>query len=294
MSTQTRTDKFIRKAIAVHADRYDYSRVKYKNSKSKVEIVCPEHGSFWQVPSSHLVGSTCRACSYIERGKAQRRGKNEFVDLADAVHHGKYDYSLVDYLTSKKKVEIGCKVIGHGTFWQEPTPHLNGQGCPICADVARSDHFRKTTIEFIRDAMAVHDIQYDYSSSNYEGAFVKVEIVCSQHGSFWQTPDAHVNQKQGCPQCGMARMADSLRHSKEIFSRSAHVTHNNYYDYSLVVYEDNGTKVEIICPKHGPFWASPNDPPPLSWSTPIVSKGGPNNGYQETSSGRNCCKITAG
>ena len=27
------------------------------------------------------------------------------------------------------------------------------------------------------------------------------------------------------------------------------------------------------------------DPPPLSWSTLIVSKGGPNNGYQETSSG---------
>ena len=116
MSAQTKTDKFIRKAIAVHADKYDYSRVKYKNSKSKVEIVCPKHGPFWQVPSSHLVGSNCRACSYIERGKAQRLDKNEFVDLADAVHHGKYDYSLVDYLTSKKKVEIGCNVTGGHAF----------------------------------------------------------------------------------------------------------------------------------------------------------------------------------
>ena len=36
------------------------------------------------------------------------------------------------------------------------------------------------------------------------------------------------------------------------------------------------------------------DPPPLSWSTLIVSKGGPSNGYQETSSGRDCYKITSG
>jgi hypothetical protein len=36
------------------------------------------------------------------------------------------------------------------------------------------------------------------------------------------------------------------------------------------------------------------DPPPLSWSTLIVSKGGPNNGYQETSSGRNRYKIAPG
>ena len=36
------------------------------------------------------------------------------------------------------------------------------------------------------------------------------------------------------------------------------------------------------------------DPPPLSWSTLIVSKGGPNNGHQETSSGRDCYKITPG
>ena len=38
----------------------------------------------------------------------------------------------------------------------------------------------------------------------------------------------------------------------------------------------------------------PADPPPLSWSTLIVSKGGSNNGYQETSSGRDRYKIAPG
>ena len=37
------TQEFIEKAIAVHGDRYDYSRVMYTVSSEKVVIVCPEH-----------------------------------------------------------------------------------------------------------------------------------------------------------------------------------------------------------------------------------------------------------
>lgn len=50
---------FEEKARKVHGDKYDYSKVKYVNLLTKVEIICPEHGSFWQVPKNHLAGRGC-------------------------------------------------------------------------------------------------------------------------------------------------------------------------------------------------------------------------------------------
>lgn len=47
------------------------------------------------------------------------------------VHGDKYDYSLVEYNNSKKKVKIICKY--HGVFTQSPNTHLGGHGCPRCA-----------------------------------------------------------------------------------------------------------------------------------------------------------------
>ena len=48
------TEEFIHKAKAVHGDKYDYSKVKYVNSYTKVCITCPKHGEFWQLPQNPL------------------------------------------------------------------------------------------------------------------------------------------------------------------------------------------------------------------------------------------------
>ena len=60
---------FIEKAQQVHGDKYDYSKVDYVNNRTKVCIICPEHGEFWQIPNSHLNGRGCKACkdSHLER-----------------------------------------------------------------------------------------------------------------------------------------------------------------------------------------------------------------------------------
>ena len=52
-------ENFIERAKNVHGDKYDYSKVEYKNARTKVCIICPIHGEFWQVPSSHLKGIGC-------------------------------------------------------------------------------------------------------------------------------------------------------------------------------------------------------------------------------------------
>lgn len=46
----------------VHGDRYDYSKVDFKSSHSKITIICKEHGEFKQTPSSHKMGRGCYVC----------------------------------------------------------------------------------------------------------------------------------------------------------------------------------------------------------------------------------------
>ena len=60
-------EKFIEKAKQIHGDKYDYSKVEYKNNKTKVCIICPEHGEFWQMPYNHIGNKQdCPECAKIE------------------------------------------------------------------------------------------------------------------------------------------------------------------------------------------------------------------------------------
>ncbi len=232
------TEEFIEEAKAVHGDKYDYSRVNYVGTKTKVEIICPEHGSFWQTPSDHLNGKGCPSCFGNKKYTTE-----EFIEKVKAVHGNKYDYSRVNYVSTKVKVEIICPI--HGSFWQTPTNHLKGNGCPKCIGQ------NKTTEEFIEEAKAVHGDKYDYSRLNYVGTKTKVEIICPEHGSFWQTPNSHL-RGGGCPKCV------GRNKTTEEFIEEAKAVHGDKYDYSKVNYVNATTKVEIICPEHGSFWQTPN------------------------------------
>ena len=56
------TKTFINKANIIHDNLYSYENAIYKNSSTKIEINCPYHGSFLQLPPSHLKGHGCPTC----------------------------------------------------------------------------------------------------------------------------------------------------------------------------------------------------------------------------------------
>ena len=69
-----------------HGDFYDYSQVDYKQTDSKVKIICPIHGEFQQTPINHLKGQGCPKCGF-EKGQFTNRDrankfKKEFIDNA--------------------------------------------------------------------------------------------------------------------------------------------------------------------------------------------------------------------
>ena len=126
------TKSFIEKAKSIHGDKYDYSKVEYVNSHTKVCIICPKHGEFWQLATNHLRGKGCSKCKNESTSKRQVSSKDEFITKARKVHGDKYDYSKVEYINSQTKVCIICPI--HGEFWQSPNPHLRGKGCGLCRE----------------------------------------------------------------------------------------------------------------------------------------------------------------
>ena len=139
---RTTINGFIEKARKVHGDKYDYSKVEYINNKTKVCIICPEHGEFWQRPDKHI--SCDRGCPKC--GGTNRLTTDEFIAQAKKIHGDKYDYSKVNYNSTDTKVCIICPE--HGEFWQTPHGHLQGQGCPYCKKLLLEDEVRNFLIFF--------------------------------------------------------------------------------------------------------------------------------------------------
>lgn len=82
-SLQTRQTKedFVRKAIKVHSNKYDYSKSEYINNRTKICIICPEHGEFTQVPHDHISGCGCPKCRLVGQTKLYDKLKKEFPEL---------------------------------------------------------------------------------------------------------------------------------------------------------------------------------------------------------------------
>ena len=251
---KTTTEEFIERARKVHGDKYDYSKVEYINSRTKVCIICPEHGEFWQEANSHLKGCGCLKCS--KEKKNYYNDMESFIKDSYKLHGNKYDYSKVNFKKKNDKIKIICPI--HGEFITTPHIHLLGCECPKCAGTKKL-----TTEEFIERARKVHGDKYDYSKVEYVNSKTKVCIICPVHGEFWMTPNMYL-YGQECPKCSYSIMGMNRRLTTEEFIERARKVHGDKYDYSKVDYKGLYKSVCIICHKkdkhgkeHGEFWQAP-------------------------------------
>ena len=195
-------EEFVKKAKEVHGDKYDYSKVEYINRNTKVCIICPIHGEFWQTPDNHFKGQKCPLCANIIRGDTFRNNKDDFIKKAKEVHGNEYDYSKVNYINNRTKVCIICPK--HGEFWQIPYSHLKGFGCKLCnGEVYDTNSFTTKAKEMYGDA-------YDYSKVEYKHSKEKISITCPKHGEFYVTPNNFL-RGHSCPICKQSKLEDEIR-----------------------------------------------------------------------------------
>lgn len=198
MPKKLTTEEIVSKFKQVHGDKYDYSLVVYKGSKTEVEIICPTHGVFRQTPNNHLKPQDCPLCKH----RGYKYTKEEYINVATLKHNGKYDYSLVDYNNIESEIQIICPT--HGVFSQNAHNHLRGSGCPDCAG-----RKRKTKEAFERDARKIHGDKYNYSLVEYISNKKEVNIICPKHGVFPQKPNKHL-LGEGCPSCKHSKLEEEI------------------------------------------------------------------------------------
>lgn len=171
----------------------------------------------------------------------------EFIINSNKIHKSKYDYSLVDYEKSSKKVKIICKK--HGEFEQRASNHLRGRGCYFCKKSKMYD-----TDKFIELSEKLHNNRYRYTKTIYKGSHKDVVITCEKHGDFKQSPTNHLRGK-GCGECA----TEDSRLMLNDFIIIANKKHNFKYDYRLVDYKNIRTKIIIVCNIHGDFKQVPKN-----------------------------------
>lgn len=195
MANRSNAETFIAKAKLKHGKKFDYSKVKYENSREKVKIICSNHGVFVQSPENHVQGQGCPKCC----SNAPMTTK-DFIKKSISVHGDTYSYRKTVYVSAMKKVEIVCSK--HGSFFQKPSDHLSKCGCPKCKGDSISlsrKATRLTTEQFKLDARKIHGNAYSYDKVDCTKS-VQVEIVCPRHGTFSQNMYFHL-RGSGCTGC---------------------------------------------------------------------------------------------
>ncbi len=254
-------DEWMKKIRSVHGHRYNYSKAKITVGREKIKIICPKHGPFLQGLEAHAMGTGCPKCGDERSAEKQRLTQDEWLERAMDVHGDRYDYSNSEYKGWDHKVEIICPI--HDSFFQRGGSHIQGKGCAECGPARVSKAKRWTTERWIEKARDVHGEKYDYSFVHYDGSWEPVEIICPDHGVFFQKAAVHSTMGRGCPKCGRIKQAASQTYTQEDFLRLARERHGDRYDYSLAKYKPRiggeQEPITIVCVVHGKFQQKAHD-----------------------------------
>ena len=168
---------------------------------------------------------------------------DDIIKRFNIYHNNYYTYNITKYKSTTDTIVILCPK--HGEFKQTIANHFK-HGCYECAKIKLANIKRGNIETYINKCNIIYNNKYDYSKVIFNKLKDKVEIICTEHGSFFVSLDNHMNKKIGCKKCTIHKSGKFK--PKEIM-----------YDYSKVKYINSKTKIEIICPIHGSFFQTPNN-----------------------------------
>lgn len=250
-------DEFKEIVEPLHNYKYEYVRDSFVNLKTRMKIICPIHGEFYQPPHSHLNGHGCDKCGIIKRSLTQTTTNEEYIDKCTKVHNGFYAYTSTNYTGCYNEVKVICPK--HGSFTIPAYSHLQGHGCKKCGNEKNALSLLKSREEFINNAKRVHpNDNSDYSKVNYIGAKIPVEIICPNGHHYFQTPNKHLSG-HGCKYC--VKIVSSYEIELQDFLKSIDIQ----FEVSNRKILHNSKELDIFVPSHnfaiefnGLYWHSAN------------------------------------
>jgi len=228
-----------------HGDLYDYSKSKVVDSKTPIDIICPEHGVFQKSPSNHAHKSKPQGCPVCLTEEKRKGFWIKLIKEFNSIHGDKFTYDFFSFINSKTPIPIKCEV--HGIYSLRIDSHKKGVGCPDCDnEINEINYFDNLVKKF----NTIHNSNYQYAIEKYKGYNSRLEIVCLKHGVFKLKPATHM-KGVGCPECEGKLFIE--KGDTKNFIIKANDIHKNEYFYTNTIFTKLTDKVFISCQKHGEF-----------------------------------------
>ena len=119
IKNQTKDEKdFIEECDKKHNNFYDYSQTVYENSKSMIDIICPDHGLFNQRASAHLnQGQGCPSCTWYRTEEISRTILEELMEIYFPKKRPKWLFGLeLDCYNENLKLAVEINGLQHYQF----------------------------------------------------------------------------------------------------------------------------------------------------------------------------------
>ncbi|MDR1019014.1 MAG: hypothetical protein LBM02_09990 [Lachnospiraceae bacterium] len=202
------TTIFIERAVNKHGCKYNYSKVNYINPKSKVQIICPIHGSFFQRPTNHLSGRGCNKCANSTISVKLKKDENEALNNIPDLIKNKYNYSLSEYKGSNSKIKIICPE--HGIFKQNYNNHVKGHiGCKKCNNMGTSK-MEKEIAKFVKELnINIEENNTEILNGKELDIYIpELKIAIEFNGLYWHSDlfkdkNYHLNKLEECNSKGI-------------------------------------------------------------------------------------------
>lgn len=259
-------DDFVHDAREIHGDRYTYEPESYGNARQKTNIICPEHGLFMQTPDAHIRGQGCPRCRDKITAERSLLSIEEVNKRLNKSSGGRVSIIAETYKGINSDAEFICTE--HGRYTRLVNSTLTGNPCLSCAkkDGAYLHHSTNSFKEVIKEKFGD---KYEIKDFEYKGKPTPITLACKAHGAFTLMAQS-IHTSPGCPKCAYEASMDTRRNALNAKAKStlqdryekwvkdAQNVHGDKYDYSLVNYKSARKKVDIICPVHGVFQATPD------------------------------------
>jgi hypothetical protein len=197
------TKDIVDRAKSVYGNLCSYEKVEYTGSRNKVTITCKNHGDF-EVRPDAMSKKGCKKCAFETISTCQPKTTEEFISESKLLYGDIFLYHNTEYKGSQKHITIVCKkhgdfkVIAGNHFRKTKTP---SGGCPECRKHNKiEDKEWKSRLE--KHSKEVFGGKYRYASLENVTIKSKIQILCKEHGEFWQKVSDHFHGFHGCPTCG--------------------------------------------------------------------------------------------
>lgn len=200
-------DSYVKRAVSIHGDKYGYDRVPIEfKATDKIEIFCNDCKEYFTCTARNHTNSKS-GCPRCGRKKANSKISStffHFIELASKTHGDKFDYFENDFKNMSTKTIIRCKECGN-IFYQKPSMHVIGNGCPICNPFPSKMKNKEFIIRLSNEHPNLECL------SDYIGDKEYITVRCKTHNHTFRTKPNWLHQGHGCPICKSSLLETFVR-----------------------------------------------------------------------------------